>query len=127
MSPTCTCLSGDLFDACCGPFLAGTTHAPTAERLMRSRYTAFAVRDHEYLLRTWHPATRPDELTLDDEQRWYRLDIDDTSSGGLLDSDGVVAFSAFYRHPDGNGVLHERSRFVREHGHWLYLDGVLSP
>ena len=127
MSTTCTCLSGDLFDACCGPFLAGITHAPTAERLMRSRYTAFAVGDPEYLLRTWHPTTRPAELTLDDEQRWYRLDIDDTSSGGLLDSDGVVAFSAFYRHPDGNGVLHERSRFVREHGHWLYLDGVLSP
>lgn len=94
---------------------------------MRSRFSAFSIGDADYLRSSWHRTTVPSDLDLDPDQRWYRLDIHDTQSGGLLDRDGVVEFSAFYRHPHGNGSLRERSRFVRESGRWFYLDGVIAP
>ena len=62
--PACPCGLADDYDACCGRFHAGTP-APTAEALMRSRYSAFAVGDAGYLLRTWHPSRRPADLALD--------------------------------------------------------------
>lgn len=91
---------------------------------MRSRYSAFAVGDVAYLLRTWHPSTRPEELALDSDLRWFRLDILATSRGGMLESDGTVEFRAHFKAPDGAGSQHETSRFVRDSGAWVYLDGV---
>lgn len=121
----CPCTSGDTYDACCGPILSGAITAPTAERLMRSRYTAFATRDAAYLLRSWHPSTRPRELDLDDDITWTRLDIRDLVAGGPFASDGVVAFEAHFRHADGaRDSLRERSRFLREERVWTYLDGT---
>ena len=122
-SDRCPCTSGDVFGACCGPLLDGRP-APSAERLMRSRFTAFALRDADYLLRSWHPSTRPDRLDLDEGTRWLRLDILDRAEGGPFDARGIVEFEAFYRDASGRGSLHERSRFVREQGTWLYLDAV---
>src|SRR4051794_6177829 len=81
----CPCLSGDTFESCCAPILSGESAAPTAERLMRSRFTAFAMGDAAYLLKSWHPSTRPSELDLDPDVRWTRLDILETSSGGPFD------------------------------------------
>jgi SEC-C motif-containing protein len=91
---------------------------------MRSRYSAFAVGDAAYLHATWHPSTRPHRLDLDDDLRWTRLDVLATDRGGPFDTEGTVAFAAHHRGPDGRGVLREVSRFVREHGAWLYVDGV---
>lgn len=91
---------------------------------MRSRFSAFAVGDRDYLMTSWHPRTRPTELELDGGQRWYRLDILSTQAGGPFDSKGVVEFEAFYRSASGAGSQHEVSRFVREAGTWLYYDGV---
>jgi SEC-C motif domain protein len=91
---------------------------------MRSRYSAFARGLAPYLLRTWHPATRPDRLDLDDGITWRRLQIVDVVRGGPSDDTGVVEFRAAYRTASGEaGVQHERSRFVRVDGRWLYLDG----
>jgi len=120
----CPCLSGETYDACCGPLHAGAS-APTAERLMRSRFSAFALGDADYLLRSWHPSTRPSTLELDDGLRWYRLDIERTERGGPFDVDGVVAFAAYYKGSE-RGSLHEVSRFVRENGDWFYVDGVTA-
>lgn len=120
----CPCLSGLPFEECCGPFIAGAASAPTAERLMRSRYTAYARLEPAYLLASWHPSTRPATLELDPDLRWYRLDILSRSRGGLLDGDGTVEFRASYRSGVGAGSQHELSRFVREGGQWFYLDGV---
>ncbi|CAN5398033.1 hypothetical protein BH09ACT10_BH09ACT10_06590 [soil metagenome] len=89
---------------------------------MRSRYSAFAVGDPAYLLATWHPSTRPASLALDPARRWYRLDVESTERGGPFDTDGVVTFAAYYRHPDGPGVQRETSRFARESARWFYLD-----
>ena len=118
------CTSGDVFGSCCGPVLASGA-APTAVRLMRSRFTAFAVGDAAHLLRTWHPSTRPDSLDLDDTLRWQRLDIIDLERGGPTDDQGIVEFEAFYRDAEGRGSLRERSAFVREAGLWLYVDGLV--
>lgn len=91
---------------------------------MRSRFSAYAVGDVDYVRRTWHPTTRPDDLALDPELRWYRLDILGTSRGGLLDSQGTVEFRAFCRAPAGAASQHEISRFVRDGDAWAYLDGA---
>lgn len=88
---------------------------------MRSRYSAFAVGDAEYLLRTWHSSTRPESLELDSAQRWVRLEILDTAKGEEADPTGVVEFRAFHRHRGQSDDLHERSRFVREAGAWVYV------
>jgi SEC-C motif domain protein len=93
---------------------------------MRSRYSAFALGDVSFLLRTWDPGTRPRTLTLDPDQRWQRLEIVHTDGGGLLHTEGTVEFRAHYREHGRPGVLHERSRFRRHDGQWVYLDGVHS-
>ncbi len=66
---------------------------------------------------------RPAELDLDPGTSWLRLDVVATSAGGPFDTAGTVEFRAFFRHAEGRGALHEVSRFVREEGRWLYVDG----
>lgn len=123
----CPCGSGDVYDACCGRFHSGAATAPTAEALMRSRYSAFAVRDAGYLRATWHPSTRPADLDLTESPRWLRLEIVETVAGGPFDTSGVVEFRACHRTAEGRGVLHERSTFTREDGRWLYVSGDIEP
>ncbi|MBF4602175.1 YchJ family protein [Frigoribacterium sp. VKM Ac-1396] len=123
-SARCPCLSGEAYGSCCGPAHHGTAPAPTAERLMRSRYSAFVLARASYLLETWHPATRPATLEVDPETRWFRLEIVGTRAGGPFDDDGTVEFEALFRDADGVGVQHEVSRFVRVDRRWLYVDGT---
>lgn len=123
----CPCGSGDVLGDCCGPVLRRERRAPTAEALMRSRYTAFAVQDLEHLLRSWHPSTSPprEELaeSLREDVRWLRLEILQAAAGGPFDDAGTVEFRAHSKGPHGRQVMHELSRFVREDGAWLYVDG----
>lgn len=93
---------------------------------MRSRFSAFAVGDADYLVTTWHPTTRPSSLELDADRRWYRLDVLATRDGGPFDTSGVVEFEAFYRTPGAAGSQRETSRFAREDGQWFYVDGTLG-
>ncbi|MFF7241402.1 YchJ family protein [Streptomyces collinus] len=116
---SCPCGRPESYDACCGRFHAGTAAAPTAEALMRSRYSAFVVGDAGYLLRTWHPGTRPGRLDLDPGTRWTGLEILGTTDGSAFHRTGTVTFRASYR----GGSLHERSRFERVDGAWVYVDG----
>ena len=91
---------------------------------MRSRFEAFRRGDVAWLLRTWHPSTRPATLDLADNPRWRGLQIVDTVGGTEADDAGVVELRATYLAAEGGvGVLHERSRFVRAGARWLYLDG----
>ncbi|MER7442630.1 YchJ family protein [Micromonospora avicenniae] len=119
---SCPCGSGRSYPRCCGPLHRGEADAPTAEALMRSRFSAFAVGDTGYLLRSWHERTRPSRLDLDPGRRWLRLEIVDTERGGLLDSTGTVEFRAYHRTGGHTGMQSERSRFVRADGRWVYLD-----
>ena len=120
---TCPCGLGDDYESCCGRLHSGAV-APTAELLMRSRFSAFAVGDADYLLRTWHPSGRPSTLRLDPARRWTRLAVLETHDGGLFDTTGTVRFRALYVHDGQRGVLTETSRFVREGRRWLYLGPV---
>jgi SEC-C motif domain protein len=121
-SASCTCGSGAASADCCAPLLFGAP-APTAEALMRSRFSAYALGLAPYLLASWHPSTRPAELELDASATWRRLQIVDTVAGGPGDSEGIVEFRASYRDADGAGLLHERSRFIREDEYWFYVEG----
>jgi SEC-C motif-containing protein len=87
---------------------------------MRSRFSAFALGDAGYLLRSWHSSTRPVTLDLDDGLRWYRLDIESTRQGGPFDREGVVVFTAYYKGAE-RGSVQEASRFVRESRDWFYV------
>lgn len=118
----CVCGSGVPYDRCCGPLHNGRADPPTAERLMRARFAAYALADEEFLLNSWHPSTRPPGVTFDPELRWIRLEILDTEGGGLLDNEGAVEFIARYRRDSREGSLHERSRFVRANRRWMYVD-----
>jgi SEC-C motif-containing protein len=119
----CPCGLGDDYASCCGRLHTGTP-APTAESLMRSRYSAFAVGDAGYLLRTWHPSVRPRTLSLDPALRWTRLAVLETRDGGLFDAVGTVQFRAIYVQQGQRGVLAETSRFVRQDRHWTYLGPI---
>jgi SEC-C motif-containing protein len=101
----------------------GARDAVTAEELMRSRYAAFAKGLADYLFRTWHPRTRPSEVTVDPDMSWRGLDITDVVAGSADDAHGEVRFTAHYVKAGRPGALHERSRFERRAGRWFYLDG----
>jgi SEC-C motif domain protein len=117
----CPCGLGVPYADCCGAFHAGRAAAPTAERLMRSRYSAFAVGDAGYLLRTWHSSTRPAELELDGAIRWTGLDVLAATGGTAFHSEGTVEFTAHYRVAGSAGTQHEVSLFTREGPLWTYL------
>ena len=118
MPVRCPCGDG-LYAECCGPLHAGRgsgrVTAATAEQLMRSRYSAFAVGDVAYLLLTWHPTTRPASLALDPDVEWRRLEI-------LGATDDTVEFVAHFWHTGHlqRGQQREHSAFVREDGQWFY-------
>ncbi len=125
----CPCGLG-AYEACCQPFHGGAV-APTAETLMRSRYSAYALGTTKaalakYLLDTWHADTRPETIEFNPRQQWVALTIFDTDGGLQLDTTGSVEFSAAYEDDDGPHVLHENSRFVRDGIRWLYVDGEAS-
>ncbi|MGY1731113.1 YchJ family protein [Geodermatophilus sp. SYSU D01045] len=124
MSPElCPCGSGLPYAECCGRLHDGTAAAATAEQLMRSRYSAFAVGDAAYLRETWDPATRPRSSTLDPAVRWTGLEVLATTGGGLFDAEGTVTFRAHSRAGGHEHVQAERSRFRRAGGRWVYVDG----
>jgi SEC-C motif-containing protein len=88
---------------------------------MRSRYSAFAMGDAEYLLRTWHSSTRPTSLDLDPTIHWTGLEIIGRTGGSLLESNGTVEFRAMYRAGRRTGEQRENSRFVKQGGAWFYV------
>ena len=108
------------YAACCQPWHLGQP-APTPEALMRSRYTAFVLGLADYLRATWHPSTRPATLDLEAGAHWLGLEV--RAQRLQDDTHGEVAFVARSRVAGKGQRLHERSRFVKEDGLWLYVDG----
>ena len=125
MTP-CPCGGGLAYADCCEPLHDGRAVAGTAERLMRSRYVAYAQGRTDYVFRTWHPRTRPPDVEPTPDLRWTGLSILDVEAGGPEDAEGVVEFEATYETPDGPGVLRERSRFVRRGPRWVYVEAETS-
>lgn len=121
----CPC-GGDPLARCCAVILDDSQPAVTAEALMRSRYTAFVLGDTEYLLRSWHPRTRPEHIHLGSlRQRWLGLAIKHCEAGSAADIEGVVEFVARSKVDGKAERLHERSRFLKVAGRWYYVDGDL--
>jgi SEC-C motif-containing protein len=122
--PPCPCSPDRLYAACCGPIHLGTRAAPTAEALMRSRYSAYVLGLADYLAHSWHPRTRPADLALDATlgMRWLGLDVKRHVDHG--DGTAEVEFVARYRVGGAPARrMHEASRFERMDGRWVYVDG----
>lgn len=122
----CPCQSGSSYQDCCARYHDGTA-APTAEALMRSRYSAYVLGKAAYLHRSWSAQTRPTKQALKKGEplAWSGLEIVRAEAGGALDESGIVEFIAQYQAQGALQTLHEVSRFVRENGRWVYVDGDL--
>jgi SEC-C motif-containing protein len=125
--PACPCGHPRPYADCCGRWHAGplALQAPTAEDLMRSRYTAFVLGRHGYLRDTWHPSTRPPTIEAPPTGlRWLGLDVRQARQEA---DRATVEFVARSKLGGRAERLHETSRFVREAGRWFYVDGDVSP
>lgn len=106
------------YSGCCEPYHSYARVAPTAEALMRSRYSAFALRDEAYLMSTWHASTRGKSIILAPDQEWILLRIHEICE----ECDrATVEFTARSKIGGRSQVQHERSSFVRENGRWFYV------
>lgn len=126
----CPCGTDRPYRQCCGPFHDGTALPETAEQLMRSRYSAFALHKADYLTDTLHASKRQNDsvaaLTAGfGRYHWNRLQVTQCEQGGAQDTKGTVTFAAHYTDNDTRqpGVLVEKSRFIKEAGRWFYVDG----
>ncbi|MEV7004874.1 YchJ family metal-binding protein [Streptosporangium sp. NPDC051022] len=121
---SCPCGNAAPYRDCCGRLHRGEAAATTAETLMRSRFSAFSVGDSGYLLRTWHPTTRPQSVDLGGGLRWVRLEVLETTGGSAVHTEGTVRFRAHYLDRGTAGEMEENSRFVRHGGTWAYLGAL---
>lgn len=125
----CPCNSGQTYLNCCQPFHSGKRAASTAEQLMRSRYSAFTLKNAAYLIATLHPDFRKDDdeqslIDLFGQTEWLGLKI---LSHKPNKKTATVEFVAFYRQDDQIAQLHERSRFILSDEQWYYQDGDILP
>lgn len=125
-SDLCPCGSAKPPNDCCQPYIQRTCQAPTAEALMRSRYTAFVVLDENYLRYSWHPETCPKNIHLKENSQWLGLKIKNTLAGGEQDETGEVEFVARNKINGKASRLCENSRFSRFDNRWVYLDGKID-
>ena len=126
---TCYCGSQKSYKECCFPFISGSLKPETPEQLMRSRYSAFCIKDIEYLISTHHPSKHQFNdreilaQTIHDTQ-WLGLKVLKTEKNQISQGIGYVEFAAFYKNSEIQ-QLHENSKFIYENGQWYYLDGVI--
>ncbi|MBQ0760004.1 MAG: SEC-C motif-containing protein [Zhongshania sp.] len=128
----CYCGSAIQFNDCCNTYLSGANAAPNAEALMRSRFSAFCLKDPEYLLTTLHKDARAKEskkalIRSFGNTEWRSLKVIRSQQGKSGQQTAEVEFAAFYLEGDAGGQLHERSRFIFEEGRWFYVDGDILP
>ena len=130
----CPCGSNFTFTDCCAPLIRGTGFPDTAEDLMRSRYTAFTLKNWEYLVITSHPEEKKEMAKLgpnliEDGVVWKRLKIIKTQAGGHGDSEGQIDFVAYYTKDSVEHTLRESSYFYKLNGRWVYSrkDSTLPP
>lgn len=126
---TCYCRSQKLYEECCFPFISKRLNPETPEQLMRSRYSAYCIKDIEYLISTHFPSKRQlneREILMQTIHgtQWLGLKILKTDESQISQGVGYVEFAAFYKSAE-EGQLHENSKFIYENGKWYYLDGVI--
>jgi SEC-C motif-containing protein len=129
MSELCNCGSEKPFQECCEPIIKGIKNADTAEELMRSRYVAFTQANVDYLMKSHHPATRPNKDRKKIKRwaqsvEWLYLSVMKVIDGGENDEKGTVIFRAFYIQNEEYDNIYEESFFEKKDGKWMYVDGV---
>lgn len=128
---TCPCQSETPYADCCEPLHRGQANAKTAAQLMRSRYSAYALKLTAYLVETTHPDQRTERLAEEiaswaAQVEFIKLEIVACSQGEGGDKIGKVEFIASYRHAGQTQQLREKSRFKRFKKKWRYLDGIIE-
>ena len=128
----CPCGSGRAYDDCCEPYISGKAKAPTAEALMRSRYSAYAEHAVDYIINTCVHRGKDDidpksTREWSEKSTWLGLNIISAEKGGSADTEGTVEFDAHYERDGLKEVHHERARFKKQNGEWLYEDGHVAP
>ncbi|MCE5182252.1 MAG: SEC-C domain-containing protein [Betaproteobacteria bacterium] len=126
MNTPCPCGLPHRYEDCCGRYTCDHAPAPNAEALMRSRYTAYALRLESYLLATWHPDTRPATLNLEDEPQPKWLGLQVKSHRQIDEIHAEVEFVARCKIGGRAHRMHETSRFVLMAGRWYYADGDVT-
>lgn len=129
MQNFCPCGSSLNYKDCCGAIIEGVIPASTAEKLMRSRYTAFTLGNAEYLMKSWHSKTRNIKEKISIKHwaksvKWVKLEIISKEDGGELDNQGFVKFRAVYFENGRVEQILENSYFERENGFWVYVSGA---
>jgi SEC-C motif domain protein len=122
----CPCHSGKKYKQCCQPYHKGILPS-NAQKLMRSRYSAFVLGLSEYIMATTHPAN-PD-FNNDDKVSWKQSIVEFSDTTRFLglkitefidgESEAFVTFEALL----DSGILKEKSRFLKVEGRWLYESG----
>jgi SEC-C motif domain protein len=126
----CPCGSGRAFELCCEPYLLGRLLAPTAEALMRSRYTAYALSSIDYLYKTSGPRARK-EFDAEGSKHWAEaadwtgLEVLATEGGGESDETGTIEFMAHYAIKEQTFDHHEQAVFAKINGQWFFMDGEM--
>jgi SEC-C motif-containing protein len=129
---TCPCGSGRAYPECCEPYITGAAKPPTAEALMRSRYSAYAEHAVDYIINTCIHENKDDidiKQTKDwsEKSRWLGLKIISVEKGAANDTEGTVEFEAVYERDGLKDIHHERARFKKQDGQWLYDEGDIVP
>jgi SEC-C motif domain protein len=124
----CPCGSAKSFGECCEPFLKGASNAPTAEALMRARYSAYATANIDFIERTIHSSTRDDfnresALKWAEQSQWHGLEVLNVTGGKEDDTEGIVEFIATYSQKDEQVKHHEVATFRKEVENWTFVDG----
>lgn len=126
MNNFCPCGTTKTYEDCCGYFHSGKGKPLSAESLMRSRYTAYVLKNEKYLLDTWHKSKRPKALNLNSQDIiWLGLKVLTTEAGTENDQIGKVEFIAEFKISSKHSKLHEISNFINENSNWFYVDGKL--
>ena len=140
----CPCGSGRQYSDCCEQFISGKAMAPTAEALMRSRYSAYVEHEIDYIINTCVHRGKDDidyKSTRDwsEQSKWLGLKIISVEKGGVNDTEGTVEFEATYERDGLKDVHHERAKFKKanavgdaggkgtEGSQWLYDEGHITP
>jgi SEC-C motif-containing protein len=124
----CPCGSGLKYSECCEPLIKGVRAATTAEQLMRSRYSAYAKVEIEYLRESLHPDQRGDydpkgTRRWAESAKWERLEVIGTEAGGPEDEEGIVEFIATFTEDGAKRDHHERAKFKKVEGRWFFESG----
>ena len=128
----CPCGSGRSYSECCQPYITGKVKAPTAEALMRSRYTAYVEHEIDYIINTCVQRGKKDidpksTREWSEQSTWLGLTIISTENGSVDDENGTVEFKALYERDGVKETHHETAKFKKENGEWLYSEGHITP